>query len=68
VSQRTKRVFRIEENAGDPDGEARLALHDDSDQVVRVHTSPRVLADIAFDRGADEVQHNEDLVTRGGSR
>ena len=70
MSKTDKRRFRIAENAGDPGGDAPWALHDDNDEIVRVHASPRVLADLAFDSlGADEVSHDgRDLVARDGSQ
>lgn len=67
---RPLRKFRVEENAGDVDGSAPFALHDDTDQIVRVGSSPRLLSDIAFENlGADEVAHDgKYLVKRDGSR
>lgn len=68
MTKPAKRRFRITENPAGPEGGAPWALHDDTDEIVRVHTSPRVLADIAFDIGADEVTHGRDLVARDGAR
>ena len=68
MNQRAKRRFRIEDNHRDQSGEAPLVLIGDDDQVVAVHSSSRVLADMGFASGADEVRHNEDLVAREGSR
>lgn len=66
VSQRApKRRFRIEEHPTQP---GVLALHDDTDAIVELHKSAFVLAGFAFERGADEVSHNHDLVKREGSR
>lgn len=70
MTKPAKRRFRITENPAGPEGGPAWALHDDTDEIVRVHTSPRVLADIAFDAlGADEVTHDgRDLVARDGAR
>ncbi len=57
MPQRTKRVFRIENNSASDD-RSLYALIDDTDTIVRVHDRPSVLASIGFDvYGADEVKH-----------
>ena len=61
MTGRHKRTFRITDNDGDE--RAPYALLDDSDTVVRVHHQISVLSDLAFDLGADEVRHDENLVT-----
>lgn len=60
TGRHNKRVFRITDNNGDE--RAPYALLDDTDIVIRVHHQVSVLSDIAFDLGADEVRHDEDLV------
>lgn len=55
------KVFRIVDNVID-DERAPYALLDESDTVIRVASRPSTLSDIAFDLGADEVRHDEDLV------
>jgi hypothetical protein len=55
--KRSKRVFRVEDNPRNR-GNEPLVLIDDTDTVVRVHDTPRVLIDIALETlGADVVIH-----------
>lgn len=58
---RKAKVFRITDNPVDP--KAPYALIDETNTVVRVHTSAKFLATLAFDYyRADEVRHDEDLL------
>lgn len=60
TTKKQKVVFRIVDNIGDE--AAPYALVDPTDTVIRVHNKRSVLVDIAFDKGADLVEHDEDLV------
>jgi len=52
-----KRVFRVEQNSRDRGGEP-LVLLDETDTVIRVGQSVRVLIDLALEElGADTVIH-----------
>ncbi len=60
--KRDKRVFRVADNVVDEDERYPYVLIDETDTVIRLGQRISELVDEAFDRGADEVKHEENLI------